>query len=265
MNINYVIAGAGGRMGRRIIAVASQDPRFRLVGALEAGYSELLGRDAGELAGIGALNVPVTHAPPASFDVLIDFSSPDGTHRAMGYCWEAERPIVIGTTGHDEEAQRKIRACTSNLAVLKAANMSVGVNLLLRLVREASQRLDASYDVEIVETHHRHKVDAPSGTALALRQAVEEGRVAGGIPSGETIHGRSGITGPRSAGQVGIHALRQGEVVGRHVVSFGSPGETISIEHTAHSRDTFAAGALFAAAWIIGKPPGFYSMSDVLG
>lgn len=251
-------------MGRRIIAVASQDARFQLVAALEAEGSPMLGSDAGELAGVGTLSVAVTPAPPVAFDVLIDFSSPAGTHRCLEFCLAAGRPIVVGTTGHDAGVVRALTEAASKIPVLKSANMSVGVNVLLRVVKELGSVLDTTYDVEITESHHRFKADAPSGTALALRDAVIEGRTVGGAAEPTLVYGRHGQTGHRPAGEIGIHALRIGDTVGDHTVAFGNLGETISVSHSAHSRDTFASGALRAAAWIIGRGPGHYDMQDVL-
>lgn len=264
MATKIAIAGAAGRMGRRIIALASSDAAFKLVGAFESPGSEFLGRDAGDLAGIGHMGLAVTIAPPGEFDVLIDFSSPAGTIQWIGVCQEARRALVIGTTGHEESAIAKLRSATKAIPILKAANMSVGVNLMLRLVQQAAAALDGSYDIEIVEAHHRFKVDAPSGTALAIRDAVNAGRADAGKGPGNVVHGRQGNTGERKAGEIGMHALRIGDTVGEHTISFGALGETISISHSAHSRDTFAGGALRAAAWISGKQPGLYDMQDVL-
>ena len=264
MATRIAIAGAAGRMGRRIIALASSDASFKMIAALEASGSSALGRDAGELAGIGPSYLAVTDCPPGEFDVLIDFSSPSGTQHWLQVCRTSGKAIVIGTTGHDEAALQKIREASADIAVLKAANMSVGVNLLLRLVRNAATALDDSYDVEITEAHHRFKVDAPSGTAIALKDAVVLGRADAGRVSGKVVHGRQGQTGERKAGEIGIHALRIGDTVGEHTVHFGTIGESIAISHSAHSRDTFAAGALRAAAWIVGKPAGLYDMEHVL-
>lgn len=264
MATRIAVAGAAGRMGRRIIALACSDAAFSLVGALESPGSDMLGRDAGELAGIGTLGWAVSITPPGEFDVLIDFSSPEGTMHWLGVCQDARRALVIGTTGHDESAMLKLRSAAKTIPVLKAANMSVGVNLMLRLVRQAAVALDDSYDIEIVEAHHRFKVDAPSGTALAIRDAVNAGRADAGNGPGHVVHGRQGNTGDRKAGEIGMHALRIGDTVGEHTISFGALGETISIGHSAHSRDTFASGALRAAAWIVAKQPGLYDMQDVL-
>ena len=258
--IRYAIVGAGGRMGRRIIALASTDPAFACAAAIEPATSDLLGRDAGELASIGHSGVTLSDRLEAEFDVLIDFSTAAATKTWLKVCRERPRPMVIGTTGHDESSIAAIREASRDIAILQAPNMSVGVNLMLRLVEELARALDATYDVEITETHHRFKMDAPSGTAVALRDAVQKGR--GG--QANVTHGRQGQTGQRPPGQIGVHSLRMGDTVGEHTVSFGGLGETISISHSAHSRDTFAAGALRAAKWIIGKPAGLYGMSHAM-
>jgi 4-hydroxy-tetrahydrodipicolinate reductase len=264
MPAKIAIAGAAGRMGRRLIALAAADAELRLVAALENTGNAALGADAGSLAGIPALSIPVTESAPVDFDVLIDFSLPQGTGHWLQVCREGGRPIVIGTTGHADIQLQEIRDASKTIPVLKAPNMSVGVNVLLRLTRELARILDASYDIEITETHHRFKIDAPSGTALALCDAVRQGRQQAGTPVPSVTYGRHGPIGQRPAGQVGIHSLRIGDVVGEHAISFGTLGETITITHSAHSRDTFAVGALRAAKWIVGKPPALYDMHHVL-
>ncbi|QDV91183.1 4-hydroxy-tetrahydrodipicolinate reductase [Phycisphaerae bacterium RAS2] len=294
MPIKLAIAGAAGRMGRRLVALASADAELNVVAALEGPGCADLGRDAGELAGVGAIGVRVAaeglrnaSAAPvgAAFDVLIDFSTAAATAGWIDWCVEIKRPIVIGTTGHDAAAQTRIRAAAQSIAVLKSANMSVGVNVLLRLAREVGALLDDSYDVEVVESHHRFKVDAPSGTALALIEAIQRGRTDAGRAVGEvnasraanqTEPGRprdgsapSNPAGPaarsdRAPGEIGVHSLRIGDTVGEHSVQFGNLGETITLAHSAHSRDTFAVGALRAAKWIAGRAPGLYGMEDVL-
>jgi 4-hydroxy-tetrahydrodipicolinate reductase len=260
MAINFAIAGAAGRMGRRIIALASADPELQCVAALEASGSSFLGKDAGELAGIGSCGVRVAANVETEFDVLIDFSTAAATCGWLDACERSGKPIVIGTTGHSEMERSCIAQASNRIAVLQAPNMSVGVNVMLGLVEQLARTLDPTYDVEIVEAHHRFKTDAPSGTAIALADAVARGR--GGAPA--VVHGRTGATGQRPSGQIGVHSLRIGNTVGEHSVSFGSLGETITIGHTAHSRDTFVAGALRAAKWIVGKPHGLYAMSAVL-
>ncbi|GJQ27426.1 MAG: 4-hydroxy-tetrahydrodipicolinate reductase [Phycisphaerae bacterium] len=294
MPIKLAIAGAAGRMGRRLIALASADAELTIAAALEGPRCPELGRDAGELVGLGAIGVQVTTQEPndaaakadATFDALIDFSTAAATGAWIDWCMKAKRPIVIGTTGHDAAAQARIRAAAQSIAVLKSANMSVGVNVLLRLAREVGAMLDDSYDVEVVESHHRFKVDAPSGTALALIEAIQRGRTDAGRAAGEVNASRAanpsepgqswtGSAPPdpakpavprtgRAPGEIGVHSLRIGDTVGEHSVQFGNLGETITLAHSAHSRDTFAAGALRAAKWLVGRAPGLYDMQDVL-
>ena len=264
MPLNIAIAGAGGRMGRRLIALASADSALACVAAFERSGSDVLGQDAGTLAGVAPLAVEVCEHTERPFDVLVEFSLPAGTMQWLEVCLSLGCAMVIGTTGHDDEQSQRIKQASESIAVLKAPNMSVGVNVMLRAVRMLAETLDESFDVEITETHHRFKVDAPSGTALALRDEVVRGRageVRAGVP---VVYGRHGKTGQRPSGQVGMHSLRMGDVVGRHAVAFGALGETITIGHEAQSRDTFASGALRAAKWISGKPPGMYGMEDVL-
>lgn len=292
MSIKLAIAGAAGRMGRRLIALASADSELKIAAALEGPGCPELGRDAGELAGVGAIGVRVKAevsgdaTSGAAFDVLIDFSTAAATVGWIDYCIKARRPIVIGTTGHDAAAQERIRAAAGSIAVLKSANMSVGVNVLLRLAREVGAMLDESYDVEVVESHHRFKLDAPSGTALALIEAIQCGRRDAGRAAGEinasraANHSEPGQSWPGSAppdcrmtaaartgrapSEIGVHSLRIGDTVGEHSVQFGNLGETITLAHSAHSRDTFAVGALRAAKWITRRAPGLHDMQDVL-
>jgi 4-hydroxy-tetrahydrodipicolinate reductase len=260
MAIKIAIAGAAGRMGRRLIALAAADAELAVVAAVESAESAHLGCDAGELAGVGRMGIALSAEAEAGFDVMIDFSTVSGTMRALPVCEGGGRGMVIGTTGHSAEQIAAIEKAAQKIPILKAANFSVGVNLLLGVVRDLARALDKRYDVEICETHHRFKKDAPSGTALALKDAIVQGR--GG---GDVVFGRSGMTGERPAGQIGMHSLRIGDAVGRHEVSFGGSGETISVIHDAQSRDTFAAGALMAAKWLAKKPPGLYDMQAVLG
>jgi len=258
--IRLAVNGAAGRMGRRIVALCAEDDRFALVAALDAPTSPMLGRDAGEVAGIGRSGVPLTDRPAVPFDVLVDFSTAAALPGALTLCVEALRPLVVGTTGHDDAAREALRSAAGRIAVLHAANMSMGVNVLLGAVERLAAALGDDFDVEIIEAHHRLKADAPSGTALALRDAVLRGR---GTAGGDVVYGRHGLGPPRPRGQIGIHAVRGGDVVGEHEVRFVAMGETVSVRHTAHTRETFARGALAAAAWIVGRPPGLYSMQDV--
>ncbi len=264
MPTRIAIAGAAGRMGRRLLALAAANDDLECVAALEDASSSALGRDAGELAGLRATSLVVVDCVDVSFDVLVEFSLPAGTVHWLDVCLARGLPMVTGTTGHTESQLEQIRAAAKTIPILKAPNMSVGVNVLLRLAKMLGGILDESYDVEIAETHHRFKVDAPSGTAIALCDAVADGRSAQGAAEAQVVHGRHGETGSRPAGQIGMHSLRLGDTVGEHTVVFGSVGETITIGHSAHSRDTFASGALRAAKWLAGRPAGLYDMQDVL-
>ncbi|MCK6458000.1 MAG: 4-hydroxy-tetrahydrodipicolinate reductase [Phycisphaerae bacterium] len=260
--LRLAVAGAAGRMGTRIIALASADPAFRLGAALESAQSSALGRDAGAIAGVGSLNVPVSAELAVDFDVLLDFSSLEGSRRWLDECVRRGRPIVIGVTGLGAAHQTAIDEASRRIAVLQSANTSVGVCLMLKAVEQFASALPASFDVEIIEAHHRMKVDAPSGTALAIRDAVVRGR---GGPGGGTVFGREGAAGARPDGEIGMHAIRGGDVVGEHEVRFIGLGETVAVRHSAHSRDTFVRGALHAARWIAGRPAGRYTMADALG
>lgn len=257
-----VIVGATGRMGRALVRLAGEDAQLQVVGAIGIAGDALIGADAGSVAGVRALDVPITVDCPTECDVLVDFTSPAGAvHWAT---WAAEKglPIVSGSTGLEASHHDGLRAAARKSAVLWSPNMSVGVNMLLRLVREAAQLLDADWDIEISESHHRLKADAPSGTAKALLEAACEGRSVD--PGAVALFGREGIVGARKRGEIGVHALRMGGIVGEHDVHFATPQEHITLSHRAESRDVFAAGALRAARWIVGKPAGLYQMRDVL-
>ena len=261
--VQLAVAGAAGRMGMRIIALAAKDPRFDIVAALETGGEPRIGQDAGELAGLGRMHLPLQNHTETAFDVLIDFTRPDGSMHWLEYCLTYGRAIVIGTTGHSADQLRRIDAAAGTIPVLKASNMSVAMNLMFGLVGRIAATLGDDYDIEIVETHHRFKVDAPSGTALSLCDSIVE--ATGRSGEADVIYGRHGDAGQRPSRQIGMHALRVGDTVGEHEVHFGTLGETLVVRHTAHTRDTFVQGALRAAAWLAGKPPGRYDMHDVLG
>lgn len=258
--VGIIVAGAAGRMGRRLIALAGEDRRFSLSAAVEHVHSEEVGKDAGELAGIGRSGIPVQDHTETEFDVLIDFSVPAGTMHWLDFCIARRRAFITGVTGLGAAQLAAIEKAAREIPVLAAPNMSLGVNLMLRLVREAAGVL-RDYDVEIVESHHRFKRDAPSGTAQALLEAVRTGRDA---REAQAVHGRHGGALDRPAGEIGMHSLRAGDIVGEHEVILSGLGETLTVGHRAHSRDTFVRGALCAAAWIADRPPGLYSMSDVL-
>ncbi len=260
--IRLAIAGAAGRMGSRIIALAAADEQLKVSSALESAGHPSVGKDAGEAAGLGSIGLAIQDRAEAPFDVLIDFSQPGGTVQWLETCVTRQRPIVIGTTGHSAEQLGQIEAAAKQIPVLKAANMSVGVNLLFKLAGEVASALGDSYDIEIVETHHRFKKDAPSGTAMTLLDSILA--ATGRDAKKDVVYGRQGETGERPAKQIGMHALRVGDTVGEHEVHFGNLGETVVLKHTAHTRDTFAAGALRAAVWLAEKPAGRYDMHDVL-
>lgn len=263
--IRLAVLGAGGRMGRAVIALALDDARFALTAAHSRAGSEYLARDAGALASRPECGVRVgdsLEAAVAAADVIIDFTRPEFTLQAAATCAANGRALVSGTTGMDEAQREQLRAIGADAPVLWAPNMSVGVNLLLAALRQVAARLDEEYDAEIVEAHHRHKVDAPSGTAIALGEVLAAAR---GRPLAELVdHGRQGRSGPRGRGRIGMHAIRAGEIVGEHEVRLVAAGEELLLGHRAFSRDAFAAGALRAAAWLHGRKPGFYGMRDVL-
>lgn len=261
--IQLAVAGAAGRMGSRIVALAHADERFDVVAALELTGHDKVGGDAGEIAGVGKLGLPIQDRTETAFDVLIDFSLPAGTMHWLDYCLVKKRPIVIGTTGHTADELESIEAAAGTIPVLKASNMSVGINLLFKLAGQVAKALGDGYDIEIVETHHRFKADAPSGTAVTLRDEIL--KATGRDADKDVIYGRQGEFGQRPATQIGMHALRVGDTVGEHEIHYGTLGETVVLKHSAHTRDTFVNGALTAAAWVHKQPAGRYDMHDVLG
>ena len=262
-DVRIAVNGAAGRMGRRLVALAGETPGLKVVAALEVAGSEFLEADAGTLAGAGDLGVTVAADLPAEgVDVLVDFSLPVGTKARVARCAETGAAMVIGTTGLDGETERLIAEAAKTVAVVKAPNMSAGINVLLKTAADLARTLGSEYDVEIVETHHRFKKDAPSGTALALARAIAE--ATGRDVAADAVCGREG-TCPRKEGEIGIHAVRAGDVVGEHAIIYGGLGERVELRHVASTRDTFVRGALRAALWVAGKPAGLYTMQDVLG
>ena len=245
-------------MGREICRAALETEGFDLVGGVVEPGSPDLGADLGELCGHGESGVGATETPPEDAAALIEFTTPDATVEHLAYA----RPAVIGTTGLSEEQRARIEEAARSVPIVLAPNMSVGVNLLREVVRELADKLGDGYDLEIVEAHHRNKVDAPSGTALLLANAAAEGRDVN--LDDVAVYGREGRA-PRREGEIGIHALRGGAVVGEHSVVFYGSGEEIEVTHRALSRRTFADGALRAARFVATAGPGLYSMNDVLG
>ena len=260
--IKLAITGACGRIGKRLIALANGDKAFQLVAAIDRPECSELARDAGEIAGIGAIGLPITFDLRPTPDVLIDFTVPGSTRRWLKTCHDREIALVIGTTGLKDKDHAAIDVASAHIPILQAPNMSVGVNVLLKLAALAAEGLGEDYDIEIVEGHHRFKKDAPSGTALALADAILK---ATGKTRKALVHGRHGDDVTRQPGQIGMHSLRVGDEVGRHTVYFGALGERVELGHVATSRDTFALGALRAAKWLHGQKPGRFSMSEVLG
>lgn len=257
--IRLAVAGAMGRMGRCALDVAASDPRFTVIAALSKPGCPSLN----ETIRTAGREFHVTERLDAACDVVIDFTVADGTMHWLNVCLERGTPLVTGVTGHDTNQLARIREASTTLPVLMAANFSIGIQAMLKVAVDLARQLGDGYDVEIVETHHRHKVDAPSGTAVALAEAVAAAR--GWKLSEHLVFGRAGWTGERPVGQIAIHAVRMGELISRHQIHFSGPAETISIDHAVHCRDTYAQGALRAAAWIVGRAPGFYTMRDVLG
>ena len=260
------ITGAAGRMGRSLIAACHQDGGLTVSVALEHPDSTLLGSDAGELAGIGSLGVAVgadIGAVLDDFEVLIDFTRPESTLANLEACRQAGRRMVIGTTGFTDEQKALIAAAAKDIAVVFAPNMSIGVNLCLKLLDTAARVLGDEVDIEIIEAHHRHKVDAPSGTALRMGEVVAS---ALGRDLGEcAVYGREGHTGERARHTIGFETIRAGDIVGDHTVLFAGEGERVEITHKASSRMTFANGAARAAGWLTGQARGLFDMQDVLG
>ncbi len=260
------LLGAAGRMGAALVRRITATPGARLAAAAERTGHAAAGRDAGEHAGIEALGVAIgtdARAVFAAADVVIEFSLPEATAAHAALAAETGTAHVIGTTGLDDSQAASVRAAAANAPVVWAPNMSVGVNLLLSLTEQAARILGPDYDIEIVEMHHRHKVDAPSGTALGLGKAAAAGR--GVAHDDAAVRVRDGHTGPRETGAIGYAVLRGGDVPGEHTVIFAGAGERIELGHRAGSRDIFADGAVRAALWTRGQPPGLYDMHSVLG
>jgi 4-hydroxy-tetrahydrodipicolinate reductase len=265
--IGLVVVGAGGRMGQTLLRTVSSVPGARVVGAIERAGSPVLGKDAGEVAGLGTLGVTITDDPLPVFakaDGVLDFTTPAASVEFAGYAAQARIVHVIGSTGCTPDDDAKIAAAARHATIVKSGNMSLGINLLAVLVEQAAKALEpGDFDIEILEMHHKHKVDAPSGTALLLGEAAAKGRE---IELAEnSVRVRDGHTGARAQGAIGFASLRGGSVIGEHAVIFAGGGERITLSHHAEDRSLFANGALKAALWAHGRKPGLYSMRDVLG
>ncbi len=264
--IKIGVVGAAGRMGRQLVAAVAAAPDLALAGATGHVGSEHLGQDAGNLAGIGEIGVTLRDDPAAMFvgvDAVIDFTTPAATEQHAALAAQARCGYVVGTTGLSAEQQGALERTTRHTGVVYAPNMSLGVNILMALTERAAKALDPDYDIEIVEIHHKHKVDAPSGTALGLGRAAAAGRGVS-LPDVQVLS-REGETGSRQRGAIGFAALRGGDIVGDHTVVLAGTGERIELTHRASSREIYTRGALAAARWVRNASPGLYGMKDVLG
>ncbi len=264
--IKVGVIGAGGRMGRMLIEAVQDNSQTTLNAAIERQGSSLVGADAGEVAAIGRLEVQIVDDLKVvinDIDVLIDFSLPDATEQNMQICAVNNVAMVIGTTGFNEQQEQVLAKASEKIAIVYAGNYSTGVNLSLKLLSMAAKAFGEDADVEVIEAHHKHKIDAPSGTAYMMAEAVAEAR--GQNLKDVAVYGREGQTGERKAGTIGIHAIRGGEIIGDHTVMFIADGEVVEITHRARARMTFAAGAVRAATWVIKQEVGQYNMQDVLG
>jgi 4-hydroxy-tetrahydrodipicolinate reductase len=265
-DVRIGIVGCAGRMGVALVREVTGHPNCVLVGGCERPDSDAIGRDVGEMAGVGTLGYTITDAPETIFadaDVILDFTTTATTEDHAALAATHGAALVIGTTGLEVPHMTALENAAQTSPVVQAANMSLGVNLLIQLTRQVAETLDPDFDIEIVEMHHRYKVDAPSGTALALGNAAAEGR--GVDLDGVAARGRDGVTGERKRGDIGFAVLRGGNVVGDHTVVFAADNERVELTHRADDRTIFARGAVRAAVWTHGKPAGLYGMADVLG
>jgi len=256
------ITGSAGRMGQRLVALGHQDSEIQVIAAIERGDSPSLERDAGEIAGVGKIDLPITSDLRPTPAVLIDFTAPVSTRHWLKVCRDRGIAMIVGTTGLQPQDHAAIDIAAQIIPVLQAPNMSLGVNLLLKVVADVAKRLGDDYDIEIVEGHHRFKKDAPSGTAMGLLESILK---ATGKTKDDVTYHRHGDEAPRKKGEIGMHALRLGDEIGKHTVYFAALGERIEIGHVATNRDTFVHGALRAAKWLAVQKPGRYTLQDVLG
>ncbi len=264
--VKIAVCGASGRMGKRIISLVLSMDGVKLAGACEAKAHQNIGLDAGDIAGHSKSGVIISDSLENTLknaDVLIDFSSKDSAVSNVQAAADRKVPVVMGTTGLTEDDRKKIRICAKTIPVLVSSNMSVGVNLLLQIVGDIALMLGEEYDIEIIESHHKMKKDSPSGTALSFAEAIKKA-LDGRGRNMKFVCGREGICGEKDKDEIGIHAVRSGDVIGEHTVIYCGAGEKIEVKHTAHTRDTLARGAIRAAIWLKGRPSGFYTMKDVL-
>jgi 4-hydroxy-tetrahydrodipicolinate reductase len=263
MKPSLAVHGAAGRVGRRIVALAAEDQIFQIVSAIDYPAHPDLGKDAGTLAGVSAIGVALSKTFPDKADVMIDFSLPQAAAETIAWAETTGTALVIGTTGLDNAQMELLKKAAQKIAIVQATNMSLGMNLLFSIVGKVAAALGAEYDIEITEAHHRFKKDAPSGSALSLAKSICDATCRD-YP-GSLVHGREGKEAARKAGSIGMHAIRAGDIVGQHSIIYSTLGETITISHDAHTRDTFVRGALRAAQWLLTQKPGLYTMQHVLG
>jgi 4-hydroxy-tetrahydrodipicolinate reductase len=263
MKPKLVVVGAAGRMGKRIFSLAAEAGELDIIAAVERQGHPDIGKDAGLVAGAGPIDVKLADKFPKDGDVAVDFSQPEAADKTIDYCLKNKVALVSGTTGLSNQQREKFKAAAEKIPVIYGTNMSVGMNVLFNLVGKVATMLGEEYDIEIIEQHHRFKKDAPSGSALTLAENIC--KATGRDFSDSLTHGRSGKDAFRQKGAIGMHAVRAGDITGVHSVIFGTLGETVTVNHTANSRDTFVRGALRAAKWLVGKEPALYSMADVLG
>jgi 4-hydroxy-tetrahydrodipicolinate reductase len=259
MKQRLLVVGGAGRMGRRILSLSVEGGEFDIIGATEKPDHTDIGKDIGLLAGGEATGVKLVSVWPEGADLVIDFSMPEVAEKTIDYCLSNNAALVLGTTGLDGQQRESIKGASEKIPVIYGTNMSVGMNVLFALVGRTALMLGEDYDIEIIEQHHRFKKDAPSGSALTLAENICE--ATGRDFPNCIVHGRSGKDTLRQKGGIGVHAVRAGDVTGIHSVIFGTLGENLTLNHTAHSRDSFARGALRAGRWLIGKGPGLYSMA----
>jgi len=264
--VNVIVAGAAGRMGCRLVDLLKRSDSLALVGAVEGKGHQAIGMDVGEAAGCGATGVSIQDDLSSVMDlgdVVIDFSIPPASLAHLTVAAENKRAMVIGTTGFSSGDLKKIQDLTQSIPCVVSPNMSVGINLIFKVIADIAKTLGDHYDIEIVEAHHRLKKDAPSGTALKMAQVLAD--ATGRDLEKVGVYSRKGLIGERKRNEIGIQTIRAGDIIGDHTVLFAGIGERIEVTHRAQSRDTFAAGALRAAQWVVSQPPGLYNMHDVLG
>lgn len=264
--IKAIVIGAAGRMGMRILAAIHETPNIHLAGAVERKDHPHLGRDAGEIAGLQKWNIPLSGALKdviTSGDVIIDFTNAEASLKNLQVAGEYGRSAVIGSTGFSPEQMEEVRALARKIPCVLSPNMSVGVNVMFRMIGDLAKILGEDYDVEVIEAHHRMKKDAPSGTAMKMGQILAQALNRNFDQAG--VYARRGIIGERKRSEIGMQTIRAGDIVGEHTVIFGGLGERLEVTHRAHSRDNFARGAMRAAAWVVNQKPGLYDMQDVLG